>query len=386
MGDMERYLEGVRVIDLTRLLPGPFATLLLADMGAEVIKVEDPGGGDYARYYPPMVGSSSAFFCSLNRNKRGVTLNLKQEQGRELLLNLLETADVLIESFRPGVMARLGLAPEVLNRDYPELIVCSITGYGQTGPMKTKAGHDLNFLAHSGLLDRNGRRGQPPHVPGFQVADIAGGALYAALGITSALFHRSRSGQGAHLDISMTEGALSLMIPTMARLSAGHTNARGAGMLSGGLPSYRVYPTADARYLAVAALEPKFWDPFAEAIGAPHLCGRGMTRGEDGEAIAEEVGQILASRSLQEWREVLDPLDVCVEPVMSLEEVLESELHKARGLFFEMQGVTQVRTPVTAERIEHRPAPDQGADNEEIYGALGLSGEELRELRAEGVI
>lgn len=385
-GAEPELLEGVRIVDMTRLLPGPFSTLLLADMGAEVIKLEDPLRGDYARYYPPMVGTSSAFFQSLNRNKKGVTLDLKADEGRELFLRLLEDADVLVESFRPGVLKRLGLDPAVLARDFPELILCSISGYGQTGPNRDLAGHDANYLALSGLLDRNGHRDGPPHLPGFQLADIAGGALYAALGITSALVRRGRTGEGTHLDISMTEGALSFLLPTVARHSAGEREPRGQGMLSGGLPCYRVYPTADGRYLAVGALEPKFWDPFVEAVGAEELKGRGMTRGEEGQQIADTLAAIINSESLAHWREVLADLDVCVEPVLELDEVLQEQLHQAREVFFDLQGLTHVRTPLTPRDRDHQPAPDHGAHNDEIYGGLGLDDDELETLRGDGVI
>lgn len=383
---MKKFLDGVRVVDLTRLLPGPFATLLLADMGAEVIKIEDPMGGDYARYHPPMVGASSAFFQSLNRNKYGVTLNLKSERGKEILRQLLGGADVLIESFRPGVLARLGFDSDTLRRDFPELVICSISGYGQSGPKRNVAGHDANYLALAGVLDGNGRRSQAPHLPGFQLADIAGGSLYGALGITAALYHREQSGEGAYLDISMTEGALSFLIPTIARHAAGDKEERGAGMLTGGLPSYRVYPTADGRFLAVGALEPKFWDPFVSAIGAEELKGRGLTRGEEGQKIARKLEAILKSEPLQYWEQKLEGLDVCVEPIRNIDEVLKSELHRARQVFFEIQGLTHVRTPLTPRDREHRRPPEHGADNHEIYSALGFDSDELETLRDDGVI
>lgn len=386
MSTPDGLLQGVRVVDLTRLLPGPFATLLMADMGAEVVKVEDPMRGDYARYYPPMVGMSSAFFHALNRNKRGVTLNLKDERGSELLRQLLASADVLMESFRPGVMERLGVGIDDLRAEFPSLVICSITGYGQTGPKRDEAGHDANYLALSGVLDRNGRRGEPPHIPGFQLADIGGGALYAALGVTSALFRRERTGQGTYLDISMTEGALSFLAPTVARHSAGDVDERGDAMLSGGLPSYTVYPTSDGRHLAVGALEPKFWDLFVETIGAEHLKGQGMMRGQEGRDVAAELEEILAKKPLEYWTELLDGVDVCVEAVLEMEEVLTSELHRAREVFFELNGITHVRTPLTPPDAEHRSAPEQGADNESVYSDLGVDEEELEELMEDGVV
>lgn len=383
---MAKFLDGLRVIDLSRLLPGPFATMLLADMGADVIKVEDPHRGDYARYYPPMVGMSSAFFHGLNRNKRAVTVDLKKPEGTELLARLLATADVLVESFRPGVLDRLGFGKERLQEQFPELVVCSITGYGQSGQKRDHAGHDINYLALSGLLNANGSADGPPQVPGFQVADIAGGALYGALGVVSALYRRTKTRQGAYLDISMTEGAMSLMIPTIARHAAGSKDARGQGMLSGGLPSYQIYATADGRHLAVGALEPKFWNPFVELIGASHLQGQSMIGGERGEAIAAELTEIIGRRTLAEWMATFGDADICVEPIQDLDEVLASTLHKTRQAFFELQGITHVATPLTARDVEHRPPPQLGAHNEQIYGELGVTDEELAAYDADDVI
>ncbi len=387
MKGMSEWFEGVRVLDLTRLLPGPFASLLLADMGAEVIKIEAPGRGDYARFYPPMVGESSAFFQSLNRNKRSMVLNLKADEGVALLGRLVEEADVLLESFRPGVLERLGMGPEAMWEHNEDLIIASVTGYGQVGSKRDEAGHDANYLALSGLLERNGRAGEGPHVPGFQVADLAGGALYCALGVTSALWQRERGGGGVHLDISMTEGALSLLAPAIARHAAGQRDERGEGMLSGGLPSYRVYATKDDRHLAVAALEPKFWEPLVQALEAPELSGRNMEGGEKGREVQQRLEEIFRSESLEIWMERLGPLDLCVEPVLNLDEVMEQELHRSREAFFELNGVAQVRTPLTERGREHRPAPGFGEHTEQVLEELlEMDEESIEALRKNQVI
>ena len=384
---MGQWLEGVRVLDLTRLLPGPFASMLLADMGADVIKVEAPGRGDYARYYPPMVGESSAFFQSLNRNKRSMTLNLKSERGVEVLGALIEASDVLLEGFRPGVLERLGMSVEEMWAHNEGLIVASITGYGQEGAKREEAGHDANYLALSGLLSQNGRAGEAPHVPGFQVADIAGGALYAALGVTSALWRRSQGGKGVHLDISMTEGAMSLMAPSFARWSAGEEEERGAGMLSGGLPSYQVYETRDERFLAVAALEPKFWEPLVDRLGLAELSGRSMMGGEQGREVQARLAKAFKGKSREEWVEIFGDLDLCVEPVLDLEEVMAHELHRSREAFFQLNGVTQVRTPLTDRDKDHRPAPSQGEHTVAVLEeVLGMEGQAIEGLKEEGAI
>lgn len=373
----ELWLSDLKVVDLSRLLPGPFCTLLLADMGADVLKVESPGGGDYARYYPPMAGEYGAFFAGVNRNKRSVTLNLKDEQGVEVLQKLVAEADVLVESFRPGVMDRLGVGYETLKEINPGLIFCSISGYGQTGPMRERAGHDLNYMARAGLLEQNGRAGEAPVVPGFQLADIAGGALYAALGILGALHGRDRTGQGSHVDVSMTEGALSFHMPLHSSLAAGQDQQRGQGMLTGGLPSYNVYETADGEYLAVGALEPKFWMGFTQAIGMPELAGDGMTAGEAGRGVREKVAKVLLEKTLDEWLEVFEAVDVCVEPVRSPAEALEDELFEARRMFFKLAGVQHTRTPLTPTEREHTPAPGLGEHTDEVLASLGYSADEI---------
>lgn len=375
----ELWLEGIRVLDFSRLLPGPFCTMLLADMGADVVKIEAPGGGDYARYYPPSVDGNGVFFSSVNRNKRSMTVNLKDPEGVDLIERLARDADVVIESFRPGVMDRLGVGYEALSKLNPKLIYCAISGYGQTGPYAKRAGHDLNYLAHTGLLDQTGEP-EAPTVPGFQLADIAGGALYAALGICGALFHRERRGSGSFLDISMTEGALSLATMMLANTAAGHPVERSDGMLTGGIPSYDVYRTLDDRFLAVGPLEPKFWVGFVNAIESPELVHLGHATGEEGEKARTLIAEKIEQKTYDAWVELFAELDVCVEGVQTLEEVLESEIHRTREIFFELAGITQVRTPVTPTR-EHTPAPALGQHTEAILAELGYSSQEIEHLR-----
>ena len=381
-------LTGVKVLDLTRLLPGPFCTMLLADMGADVVKIEHPQGGDYARYQPPLSGNSgqSVFFAAINRNKRSLTLNLKREEGQQVLQDLACGADVLVEGFRPGVMDRLGLGPATLRGLNPELVVCSISGYGQDGALAKRAGHDLNFIARAGVLERNAPRGGHPTAPGVQIADLAGGALYAALGITTALYARCHTGRGRHLDISMAEGALSLMIPTLAQTAAGQRAAQGDDILTGGLPCYDVYPTADDRFLSVAPLEPKFWRGFVEAIGRPDLAGDGLSGGERGEEVRQQVARVLRQKTLAQWQEHFAAHDVCVEPVLTPQEVLEDELFRARQMFFELAGVQHCRTPLTPLDRLHEPAPTLGQHTSEILGALGWEEGDVQRLREQGVV
>ena len=380
------HLEGVQVLDLTRLLPGPFCSLLLADMGADVLKVEDTRGGDYARYHPPVADDGvGAFFASLNRNKRAIALDLKQPRGVQLLEALIKDADVVLESFRPGVMERLGLGWERLQELNPRIICCAISGYGQDGPYREKAGHDINYLALSGLLEQTGRPGEAPVVPGFQLADIAGGALYAALGITAALYGREQTGKGSYIDISMTEGALSLHLPEHGRMRQGAHADRGDDILTGGVPCYGVYETGDGHYVAVGSLEPKFWMGLLTVLDEPSLMADGLDRGEAGARVRAKIAAKFKERTRDKWAEVFAGTDICCEPILSPEEALESELHKARQMFFMLQGKSYTRTPLSAVTEQGTPAPAHGQHNDEVFGEH-LSPEELAELRASGVI
>ena len=265
-------LRGIRVLDLSRLLPGPFLTMVLADMGADVVKVEDPRVGDYLRGLPPAKGGMSGRFLAVNRGKRSLALDLKAPAGRDAFLRMTARADVVVESFRPGVMDKLGVGYTALAATNPKLVMCSISGYGQTGPYTHRAGHDLNYIALAGVLAMGGPAGGAPQMPGVQIADLAGGALWSATAILGALVGRERTGKGAHLDISMTEGALALLAAELGNLDCGEHPTRGVEALNGGLACYGVYRAKDGRYLAVGALEPKFWIAFNQCIGrAPNI-------------------------------------------------------------------------------------------------------------------
>src|SRR5437762_1956421 len=267
-------LTGIRILDLTRLLPGAFCTMLLADMGADVVKIEEPGTGDYMRWTPPLIAGQSALFNALNRNKRSVTLNLKTGEGRDLLLKLADGAAVLVEGNRPGVMDRLGVGWDVLHARNPKLVMCSITGYGQDGPFASRAGHDLNYMATAGGLGLSGERGGPPVPLAVQVADIGGGGLQPAVAILAALVAVQRGEGGRWIDASMTDGAATWLALAFAARAAGEEVARGDQRLAGRYPCYRVYACRGGGYYSVAALEPKFWIALCEAIQRPDLIER----------------------------------------------------------------------------------------------------------------
>jgi len=378
-------LEGLKVLDLSRLLPGPYATLVLADLGAQVDKVEDPQGGDYIRHMPPMKGEVSALFLALNRNKRSVTLDLKRPQGVEAFKKLVQGYDVLVESFRPGVMDKLGLSFEALHALNPRLVYCSISGYGSTGPDRLKAGHDLDYIARSGVLAYGGQRGGAPAQPGVQIADIGGGSLFALVGILTALYERQRTGQGRFVDISMTDGSLAFLhMHLAARLFLGDEAApltRGVEPLNGGYPAYGVYRTKDGRYLAVGTLEPKFFDGLCQALGRPELLDGGWDVGERGQKTRKALEAIFETEPLAHWVELFARHDLCVEPVREGDEVLEDPQLKARGLFVKQGDVTHLRTPLNLGELPLGPPPALGEHTREVLAEAGLAEAEIDALR-----
>lgn len=336
-------LTGIRVLDFSTLLPGPMATLLLAEAGAEVIKFERLEGEDMRRYAPEF-DEDSVVFAMLNRGKRSVTLDLKAADALARLRPLIETADVLVEQFRPGVMQRLGLAYEALRAINPRLIYCSITGFGQTGPKASVAAHDLNYQADVGMLALSAGRDGAPIVPPALVADIAGGAYPAVMNILLALRQRDVSGAGCYLDIAMTDSLFPFMYWAVAQGSAtGQWPCSGKEMLSGGSPRYQIYRTADDRFLAAAPLEDRFWSVFCDVVELPaHL--RDDSR--DAQATRDAVADLIAQRSAAQWMQRFAGKDVCCNLVRNVEEALLDEHHRQRGLFdYSVSGTRGSGTP-----------------------------------------
>jgi crotonobetainyl-CoA:carnitine CoA-transferase CaiB-like acyl-CoA transferase len=381
-------LDDVRVLDLTRLLPGPFCTLLLADFGADVIKVEDTAGGDYMRWMPPLVDDYSAMFHPLNRNKRSLAIDLKNPLGREAFLRLAATADVVVESFRPGVMDRLGIGFAALRDVNPRLVLCSISGYGQDGPFRDRAGHDLNYAAVAGVLLLGGSAGNAPAMPGLQVGDLGGGALDAALAIMIALHHATRTGRGQHCDISMVDGLVSWTAVHASQLFAtGEVPGPGDGMLTGRYPCYRIYACADG-YLSVGALEPKFWREFVEVVGLPELAEGGLVDGEEGQKTIAAVQALLRTRTRAQWEEVLAGHDVCVEPVLDIGETFEHPQVRSRGMCLDAgdgRPTAQTGFPIRltdSPARYRRAAPGYGEHTDEVLTEAGYGTEQLASLRA----
>jgi len=387
--DDQRPLTGLKVLDLTRLVPGPYATLVLADLGAQVDKVEDPDGGDYLRGMAPLHGSESAMFLALNRSKRSITLNLKSPEGSAALRKLVRVYDVLLESFRPGVMERLGLSHEVLARENPRLITCSISGFGATGPDRLKAGHDVGYVARAGLLGLSGGAEGAPALPGGLVGDIGGGALFALVGLLAALHERHRTGVGRHLDVSMTDGALAFTHAQLGgRMVQGAEGAplrRGEEPLHGAYACYGVHRTRDDRYLAVGSLEPKFATGMLAVLGRPELLPGLYASGEEGARTRAVLEALFAERTLAEWLQAFEGTDLCIEPVSEGDEILEDPQLRARGMFFELEDpergpLPQLRTPLVAWPLDPRPPPRLGQDSRTILEEAGFSAEELAAL------
>ena len=351
----------------------------LADMGADVVKVEDPSGGDYMRWTPPLVEGQSALFNALNRNKRSLALNLKLNAGRELLLELARTADVLVEGNRPGVMDRLGLGWPVLHAANKKLVMCSITGYGQDGPFASRAGHDINYMAVAGALGLNGPHDGPPIPLSVQVADIGGGGLQAAVAILGALIDVQRGGDGRWIDASMLDGAVSWLSLLFAAHAAGEKVGRGDQRLAGRYACYRVYECRGGGFYSVGALEPKFWVALCEALERPELAERQFSEEPAFQAIFEDI---FMTHSRAEWEEILAPLDACCEPVLELDEVSSHPQIAARGLLND----GEVRPAVLLQQEwRRREPPGLGEHSAAILSEVGVDAPRFEELRAGGV-
>jgi alpha-methylacyl-CoA racemase len=379
-------LSGVRVLDLTRLLPGPFASLVLADLGAQVDKIEDTGAGDYLRLAPPLVGDTSGLFLALNRGKRSCCLDLKKASAQAALLKMVEGYDVLFEQFRPGVLDRLGLGHAKLLERNPRLVVCALTGYGQDGPLAQRAGHDINYLARAGVLGFHGPAGAPPQPPGFQLADVGGG-LWSVIGILSALHERARTGKGRVVDVSMVEASMGFASASFGQLLAGHVPARGDEPLTGGIAIYGAYATKDGKYVSLGALEPKFWMAFCAGAGFESDLSAVMP-GPHQAPLKERLRVLFASRTRAEWEEFSRKHDCCLEPVLEPGELRDDEQLKARGLFFEMESpwgrIEQLRTPLAPRDGKPAPPPRLGEHTDVMLREAGFDDAAIAAMRAEG--
>jgi alpha-methylacyl-CoA racemase len=396
---MSLPLEGVKVLDLSRLLPGGFCSLLLADFGAEVLKVEDVNLGDYVRWAPPKYegaedSAASALFLALNRNKSSIRIDLKSDGGREVFLRLARGYDVVLESFRPGVLDRLGVGYERLREENPGLVYCAITGYGQDGPLRDRSGHDMNYLGLIGLLGLTGEEGGPPVQAAGQIADIGGGAQMAAIGILTALRERDRSGEGQFVDVSMADGALSWLAMTAARFFAEEQSPqRGELELAGRLVCYRPYACADG-WVTLGALEPKFWAAWCRGVGREDLIEKQFE--SPGSPIHSEVQGIFMERSREQWSAFAAEHDCCLEPVLDLDEALASDLVRERVMVTELdqpgarRPVRLLGAPIKLSRTpadtNRKPGPTLGGQTDAVLRGLGYDEAQVAALKEAGAV
>ena len=363
-------LSGIRILDLSRLLPGPFCTLYLAQLGAEVIKIEEPNGGDYTRTLSPEM------FALVNRGKKSVTLDLRKPADVELFHRMVEQSDVVLESFRPGVMDKLGCGYEALKALNSRLVYAALTGYGQSGPYRDRPGHDMNYCGYAGVLDQIGSAGGPPAPSNFQIADLAGGALTCAIGILAAVIGAKASGQGSMVDVGMMDGTLALQVVTLATTrTLGKAPARGQDMLSGGLPNYAIYECADGKHLALGSLESKFFQRACILAGRPDLLKKPLAPGKAGDGLRQELVALFKSRTRDEWDALLAHEDSCASAILGPDEVLRNEQVQARGLVESVGGKPAFTMPIQfyTPRLQLSESPALGADNAQVLAAFGLS-------------
>ena len=392
---MPAALEGITVLDFTRLLPGPFCTQLLCNLGAEVIKIEDPKLGDYMRSVPPIVHDVSYPFLMVNRGKRSLSVDLKTPEGQEIVHKLARGSDVVVEQFRPGVMARLRVAYDDLAMMNPRLVYCSFSGYGQTGPYKDLPGHDINFQALAGILGvTTGREDKAPAIPGVPIADLASG-FNAALAILAALRVRDRTGRGEFIDVSIYDTAVALMVLGLARfLATGEVPVAGETLLTGSFPFYSLYETKDGRWLSVATVEPKFWSRMCELIGAPDLAEKQFKDGAERFQVAQALADKFRGRTLAEWEAMLAKENLPITGVKRVSEVVRDPHVKARGLLpvvdvsglWKLQVIAHPAKHATLETRNPTRVPAKGQDTEEILRSLGYTARQIQTLAKKGVV
>lgn len=379
-------LDGITVVDLSRLLPGPYGTQLLADMGAEILKIEPPEQGDYAREMGPTVDGTGSVFASINQGKKSVTLDLKSETGREIFLSIAAEADVVFEQFRPGVVDRLGIGYEAVRQRAPDIVYCSLSGFGQTGPDSDRVGHDLNYVALTGILDMTRRSdAEAPRVPGVPVADMTGG-LAAACSVLGALLSRELGNGGEYIDIAMTDVLLSLSQNFVPPTVVGETPRPGETTLTGKYPCYDIYETADQRHVTLAALEPHFWETFCAAVGREDLLER--HRSEDASvrrALRGELEGIFAGKTMTEWEAEFGDKEVMIAPVKTPEEALNDPQFQSRG----MVGAgfpprADFFAQASESRAEDRTAPQLGEHTAAVLREHGY--ENVQELRERNIV
>jgi alpha-methylacyl-CoA racemase len=387
-------LQGMKILDFTRLLPGPLATMMLADMGAEVIKIEAPKFYDYTRDFPPHIAGESIGYLSFNRSKRNLCIDYQSEEGKSLIFKLLQESDIVIEQFRPGVMDKMGLGYEAMKKINPKIIYVAITGYGQTGPYAQLAGHDLNYITYAGLL--SGNQHSAPQIPLMQIADIAGGSYMAVIGCLSAIYARQTSGVGQFVDVSMMDGAMPLAVNAQAGYLLGNQLvARDKMFLSGGLVNYGIYPCKNGRYVALGALEAKFWERFCDVVEKPDWKGRIIyQKPEELAQYKQELTDLFMTQEAQYWADLGLKHDLLLNIVYELNEVEQDPHVQARQMIVELEHPTAGKIKNVGVPLKFSATPAQvswaspllGEDSLAIMREAGVSEEAIKELISKGVL
>ncbi len=388
-------LSGLKILDFSTLVPGPFATMMLADMGADVLKIEAPNREDLIKYEGPMDGEVSATFAHLNRSKRSFALDLKKPEAQEIVYQLIKEYDIVVEQFRPGVMEKLGIGYEKLKEINPAIIFCSITGYGQTGPLRNQAGHDINYLSLAGVSSYSSRKGQAPIPAGVQVADLAGGSMPAIIGILAAVYHRQKNEEGQHIDISLTDVSFSLNAMYGPSFLVGGIEPTAESLLLNGGSFYDYYETRDNRYISVGSIEPQFQIMLCELVGDPGLFKLSSSENQaDQLAFKDKLKKTFKEKTLDEWNTILENgFNGCVEPVLNFSEAVEHPHIKARELVvsvpkYDEGSQKQIAFPIkfSTQPAEYRFAGVQtGTHTHEVLEELGIDSETIKSLKEKGV-
>lgn len=394
---MSAPLQGLKILDFSSMLPGPFATMYFADLGAEVLKIESPHQPDLLRSLAPKKDGDSLAYATLNRSKKSMTLDLKKEKAREIIYKLVQDYDIVVEQFRPGVMKRLGLDYDALKKHNPKLIYASLSGFGQTGPMRKRPGHDINYMALSGCSSFTGRKSQGPLPLGVQVSDLAGGSCHLVMGVLALVVQRLKCGKGGYLDLSMTDASLGLANIYAASALEGAQAPEYEDHLLNGASIYDYYQTSDDRYLSVGSLEPKFLKSLCETINLSHLLPMLADLDKHAE-VKKEIQKVIKTKSLAQWQKIFSEVDACVEPVLKFSEVKNHPQFKERAMFVEVPAfaasdggatTSQVANPLKFSDgpLEYKFAACQaGSHNQEVLSTLGYSKEDVRLMESDHII
>ncbi|MDY6854955.1 MAG: CaiB/BaiF CoA-transferase family protein [Thermodesulfobacteriota bacterium] len=391
---MAGALEGINILDLSRLLPFNYCTMMLADLGAEVLKIEEPKVGDYMRWLPPKLKNENAIFLIANRNKKSMTLNLREEKGKEILCKLVKEYDVLFESFRPGVMDRLGVGYERLKEINPRLVFCSSTGYGQDGPYKSRPGHDMNYISVAGILEATGRHTGAPVIPGIPIADMSIG-IFSAFSILTGIMARDRTGKGQHIDVSMTDCMVSYNMMNIAGFAVSQ-QAEGLDTfgITGEIPCYNVFKTKDGKFISLGNIEDKFWVNLLKLIEREDLTQYQFAIGEQADKAMDELRAVFLSKTRKEWLDLFEGEDICYAPINSAEDVMADPHVRHREMLLDMEHpvegkMTTIGFPFkfsgTPASIR-TPSPTLGQHTDEILKKMGYQDNEIKDLQAKGVI